>query len=209
MIKKISKLIVFVLFLIVLSPLIVNYYIIFTTKDKIYDENNINSNFKYGLVLGCSVKKNGEPSKMLKDRLDTVNKMYQDKVIKKIIVSGDHNDDYSEVLVMDEYLKNLGVPSEDILLDKEGYSTGDSLENYSEKYNKEKVLIITQEYHLYRALFIANKLGMNAFGVSAPKIKYKGYVQREIREILARNKDFVKYNFNVVNNNLSKTKDFL
>ena len=96
---------------------------------------------------------------------------------------------------MKNYLLDSNIPIEDILIDELGYSTGESITNYKNNYKDKSLIIITQEYHLYRALFIANKLEINAIGVSAKKVNYNGQLFREIREILARNKDFALYKF--------------
>ena len=93
---------------------------------------------------------------------------------------------------MKDYIIELGVPSEDVFLDHAGFSTYESMYRAGEVFEAEKVLIVTQEYHLYRALYIANRLGLNAYGVNSDPREYGGQLYREIREILARNKDFVK-----------------
>ena len=92
---------------------------------------------------------------------------------------------------MRDYTLEKGINSKDIFMDHAGFSTYDSIYRAKEIFLAKKVIIVTQEYHLYRALYIANELGLDAVGVSAPKIYY-GQEMRDVREVLARNKDFVQ-----------------
>ena len=145
------------------------------------------------LVLGCQVREDGSLSLMLQDRIDKAIELYEAGVSDKIIVSGDHGrEEYDEVNAMKNYLIEKGIPSENIFMDHAGFSTYESLYRAQYIFKVEKVLVVTQEYHLYRAVYIGNKLGIETYGVPAAKILYYGQTSREIREILARNKDFVK-----------------
>lgn len=128
---------------------------------------------------------------MLEDRLQQGLELYKNGVSNKILVSGDHGKtDYDEVQVMKNYLIERGVPSEDVFMDHAGFSTYDSMYRAKNIFKVEKVVVVTQEYHLYRALYSANKLGMDAYGVSSDLHIYGGQDKREFREIFARNKDF-------------------
>lgn len=142
------------------------------------------------LVLGAGVVNNEEPSLILKQRLDQAFEVYELAPEKRLIMSGDHRDIYyNEVAVMKDYLVNKGVPSSQIYLDHAGYSTYASLYRLKEVIGEERVIIVTQGYHLSRALMLARGLGLDAVGVPAPDSKSsRGY--REMREIFARVKDF-------------------
>lgn len=143
------------------------------------------------LVLGCKVKDNGEPSPMLLDRLITGTELYKEGAAPKILMSGDHGrDTYDEVNVMKKYALNNGVPSEDVFMDHAGFSTYDSIYRAKHIFEAKKVIIVTQEYHLNRALYLAHKLGLEAYGVPADLRDYSGQTMRDIREIAARCKDF-------------------
>lgn len=192
--KKI-KLIIIICLILSLIPLGINFFVIFQTVDKIYNEKEINSEYDIALVLGCSALKDGTPSKMLRDRLNTAIYLYENKLVKKILISGDHTKTYSEITAMNKYLIEYGINENDILIDEKGYSTNESIINYQREYESKSVILVTQQYHLYRALFIADKLGINAIGAHAKLINYNGQVFREIREILARNKDFFLFTF--------------
>lgn len=143
------------------------------------------------LVLGCGVREDGSPSHMLEDRLRRSVTLYREGAAAKILMSGDHGrTDYNEVGAMKQYAMDEGIPSEDIFMDHAGFSTYESMYRAKEIFAAEKVIIVTQEYHLYRALYIAERLGMEAYGVNADYRTYWGQISREGREVLARVKDF-------------------
>ncbi len=143
------------------------------------------------LVLGCKVDENGNPSNMLRDRLDTALSLYRAGLAPKLLMSGDHGQkEYNEVGAMKRYALEQGVPSEDVFMDHAGFSTYESIYRAIEVFHCERVLIVTQEYHLYRALYIARQLGLEARGVSATLHEYGSQSMRDVREFLARNKDF-------------------
>lgn len=145
------------------------------------------------VVLGCHVKDNGKPSDMLADRLKRGIELYEQGAAPKIIMSGDHGrKGYDEVNTMKQAAIQAGIPSRDIFMDHAGFSTYDSLYRAKEIFEADKIIIVTQEYHLYRALYIAEKLGIEAYGVHSDYHTYWGQSNRDAREILARCKDFVK-----------------
>ena len=134
-----------------------------------------------------------KPSPILEDRLLEGIKLYQNSVSDKIIMSGDHGRrEYDEVNIMKNYAIEKGIPSENIFMDHAGFSTYESIYRAKYIFEAKKVVIVTQEYHLYRALYIANQLGLEAYGVGADPRQYVGATYRELREILARDKDFIK-----------------
>ena len=142
------------------------------------------------IVLGCLVKSNGEPSDMLADRIAVGITLYQNGTSPKLLMSGDHGQkDYDEVNVMKEVATRAGVPSEDVFMDHAGFSTYESIYRAKEIFGAQKIVIVTQEYHLHRALYIANALGIEAYGVSANLRGYAGQTKRDVREVLARIKD--------------------
>ena len=142
------------------------------------------------LILGCGVKNNA-PSRMLRDRLNKGIELYQNGVSGKFLMSGDHGrEDYDEVRVMKDYVTEAGVLPEDVFLDHAGFSTYESMYRAKEVFEAKKILIVTQEYHLYRAVYDARRLGLDAYGVAAEGDTYSGQTYRNLREILSRNKDF-------------------
>jgi vancomycin permeability regulator SanA len=142
------------------------------------------------LVLGCLVKADGTPSDMLYDRISVGVMLYQNGTSQKLLMSGDHGQkEYDEVNTMKTCAIDAGVPSEDVFMDHAGFSTYESVYRAKEIFGAKKIVIVTQEYHLYRALYVANALGMEAYGVSADLRGYSGQTKRDVREILARIKD--------------------
>lgn len=142
------------------------------------------------IVLGCKVRPDGSPSDMLKDRLDHAIALYESEAAPKILMSGDHGrTEYDEVGAMKDYAIAAGVPSSDVFMDHAGFSTYETVYRAKEVFDCKKVLIVTQEYHLYRALYTAERLGLEAYGVAADGYDYPGQQLREMREILARCKD--------------------
>ena len=142
------------------------------------------------LVLGCFVKDDGRPSDMLFDRLTRGVELYGLGAAPKLLMSGDHGrEEYDEVAAMKQFAMDKGIPSEDVFMDHAGFSTYESIYRAKEIFQADKILIVTQEYHLYRALYIANQLGVEAYGVSSDYHTYVGQFMRDFREMLARVKD--------------------
>jgi vancomycin permeability regulator SanA len=175
----------------------VDFYMVSTTRSQILESTDLTGK-KYDciLVLGAGVWDGNKPSPMLEDRLLKGIELFEAGVSSRLLMSGDHGrPDYDEVNVMKDYAKAKGILSSSIFMDHAGFSTFDSLYRAREIFKVKSVLIVTQEYHLYRALYIARQLGLDAQGVAARKIVYAGQWIRDLREILARNKDFVKIMF--------------
>lgn len=142
------------------------------------------------IVLGCQVRPDGSVSDMLHDRLYRSVELYNAGVSGKILMSGDHGDlYYNEVGAMKQFALDNGVPSEDVFMDHAGFSTYETMYRAKEIFQARKVVIVTQEYHLYRAVYIAKQLGLEAYGVPSDLRTYSGQSKRDIREVLARCKD--------------------
>ncbi len=143
------------------------------------------------LVLGCQVWADGDPSHMLEDRLRRGVELYDAGAAPKLLMSGDHGQvEYNEVVAMKQYALNAGIISGDIFMDHAGFSTYESMYRAKEIFGVKKVIIVTQGYHLYRAVYIAESMGLEAYGVASDYRSYAGQMRRDIREILARVKDF-------------------
>lgn len=158
-----------------------------------YTKNDSDFNADAILVLGAAVRPDGSPSNMLRDRLDDGIALYKRGAAPKIIMSGDNGTaSYNEVAVMKQYAVDHGVPAEDIFCDHAGFSTYESMYRAKHVFGVEKLIVATQTYHLYRALYAAQGLGMEAIGVPCDTIEYSGQLLRDIREVPARTKDFFK-----------------
>lgn len=171
----------------------INIYVKNKVKDKIIDVEAAKelTDVDCIIVLGASVLDSETPSLMLEDRLKKGIELYYATSVPKLLMSGDHGGMYyDEVNVMKNYAIKEGVPSSDIFMDHAGFSTYESMYRAKEIFGAKKVIIVTQEYHLTRAIYIAEALGLEAYGVPAEDIRYNGQTGRDIREFLAIAKDF-------------------
>ncbi len=147
------------------------------------------------LVLGAGVKTNKGVSPVFADRLDTAMALYQKGLVKKIIVSGDHGTDvYDETNAGKDYLLTLGAPDTDIFLDHAGFDTYDSVARAKNIFQADTLLITTQDFHLPRALYIANRIGLEAWGCRADKRFYSNINNMKRREWLASIKAWLDVN---------------
>lgn len=177
-----------------LALFLVNLYII--RKERPYfissEEAAGLGNVDCVMVLGCGVRPDGSPSGMLKDRLDQGISLYKDGVTDRLLMSGDHGRvNYDEVNLMKQYAIDEGVPSEDIFMDHAGFSTYESMYRARDIFQVKKIVIVTQQYHMYRALYLAQAMGMEAYGVTSDPRRYGGQKMRDLRELLARPKDMI------------------
>ncbi len=191
--KKLVKFFIALIIIICCIVTIINLYMLAMVYNKIININSVSQdNYNCILVLGAGIR-NNEPSPMLEDRLKTAIKLYQKGISKKILVSGDHEfESHDEVNIMKKYLVDAGIPSSDVFMDHAGLSTYDSIYRAKHIFGANKVIIVTQKYHLFRALYIAKKLDVSSRGISADERIYIGQSKRNIREIAARVKDFIK-----------------
>ena len=184
----------FIIIFLIGSAFMINLYIKQSTKNQIIDNDDYSKldDVDCILVLGAAIWKD-KPSPMLQDRLLEAISLYKKGAAPKIIMSGDHGrKGYDEVNIMKKFAIDKGVPSEDIFMDHAGFSTYESIYRAKEIFGVKKTIIVTQKYHLYRALYIANQFGIKAYGVGSDPRKYEGEKYRNFREFLARNKDFIK-----------------
>ncbi len=169
----------------------IDFYVKKSTEKYILTPENAGSGYDCILVLGCGVY-GSTPSHMLEDRLLQGIELYENGASGKMLMSGDHGrENYDEVNVMKDFATERGVASENVFMDHAGFSTYESMYRAKEIFKAEKILIVTQDYHLYRAIYDARALGLEAYGVASDPRSYSGQLYRDIREILARNKDFV------------------
>lgn len=193
-INRMIKIMIIGIIILMIAIFSLNIYVVNNTKNEIVKEENVSNieGVDCILILGAGIW-GDKPSPMLEDRLKEGITLYKKGTTKKIIMSGDHSrEDYDEVKIMKEYAESEGVPSEDIFMDHAGFSSYDSVYRAKEIFGVQKMIIVTQKYHLYRSLYIAKKLGIEAYGIESNLRTYPGQVFREIREILARDKDYFK-----------------
>ena len=176
-----------------------NVVTVATTKEHIVEPQAAEGyNADAIVVLGASVFADGTPSGILQDRLDDGIELYKAGVAPKLIMSGDNSTvSYNEVKAMKDYAISQGVPSQDIFCDHAGFSTYESMYRAKNVFGAERIVVATQTYHLYRALYAAQGLGLEAIGVASDYHDYSKQFQYDMREIPARTKDFFKTLFKV------------
>lgn len=169
-----------------------NLWVLGTQRENIVsDDEAAAANADAIVVLGASVMPNGTPSTILQDRLDTAIGLYKEGVADKLIMSGDGGDaSYNEPGAMKMYAVEQGVPSQDVFCDRAGFNTYDSMYRARHIFGAQRIVVVSQSYHLPRALYSANGLGMAAVGVASDARAYKKQAQYSLREIPARTKDF-------------------
>lgn len=190
-IKKIFALMICAALLCGIGALGIDYYVVKSTEKYILTPENAGEGYDCILVLGCGVH-GDTPSHMLEDRLLQGIELYENGASEKMLMSGDHGkENYDEVNVMKDFAVERGVSAENIFMDHAGFSTYESMYRAKEIFTAEKILIVTQDYHLHRAVYDARAMGIEAYGVASNPRTYAGQLYRDIREILARNKDFI------------------
>lgn len=152
-----------------------------------------NGPFDCILVLGAGLNAQGKPSPMLEDRLDLAIYLYQQGYSSKLLLSGDNGTEYyDEVTAMRNYVLGQGVPDSAVVCDYAGFSTYDSMYRAQGIFCVERAIVVTQGYHLSRALFIGKALDMDVYGAAADQETFNGQQARDLREIVARDKDLIK-----------------
>lgn len=167
----------------------INAYMISYVSDYILTEEDLeNQNFDCVMILGAGLW-DGDPSPMLQERLDFGLIAYETGCTEKILMSGDHGrEEYDEVNRMKDVAIENGVLADNVFMDHAGFSTYESMYRARDVFQVEKMVIVTQKYHLYRAVYDARKLGIDAYGFAAERLNYPFY--NDVREALARTKDF-------------------
>lgn len=163
-----------------------------TTKNQILsvEEAAVLEDVDCILVLGCGIHDDGSPSDMLHDRLRRSVELYEAGAAPKLLMSGDHGrKGYDEVDAMKSFAVEAGIPSENVFMDHAGFSTYETMVRAKEIFQAQKIIIVTQEYHLYRAMYIGQRLGMEVYGVSSNYRRYRNQKAMDTREVLARVKD--------------------
>ena len=176
------------------TPFVISAYVQKSTEGYLVtDQNAAELDADCILVLGAGLMPDETPNRMLQDRLDKGIELYKAGIAPKILLSGDNGqEEYDEVNAMKKYVMGAGIPSEDIFMDHAGFSTYESMYRAKDIFLVKRAIIVTQRYHQYRALYTARGLGIESYGVVSEPRTYSGQTYREIREILARDKDFVK-----------------
>lgn len=193
--KRLISALLLISFILMQVPLLINVYMFeFSNRYILTVEEAAEMNFDCALILGAGVW-GDSPSHMLEERLNKGIEVYNTGCTNRILMSGDHGrEDYDEVNVMKSFAVNCGATANEVFMDHAGFSTYESMYRARDVFCVDSVVIITQKYHLYRAIYDARKLGLDAYGVCADgqydyHISVRTY--NNSREALARCKDFV------------------
>ncbi len=177
----------FIAGLIAVFTLIVALIIQIFTSYYIYNyQGNIPSDYRVAVVFGAKVQANGQPTRFLKDRLDAAIRLYKEDQVDVILLSGEKlHENFNEIDVMEKYLLDRGVKIEDTYLDGAGLDTYSTIYRTKNIYQFDKVILISQSYHLKRALFLGKVFGLDCIGYNADSGPYKTEGKQSFREILA------------------------
>ncbi len=193
--KRFFKYVILGLGLLVIFIVVNNLVIYATTKSDIYDDFKEAPDAQVALIPGASVSPEGVLSPIFIDRVDMAIKLYEAKKVSKILVSGDNStESNNEVNPVRLYLISKGIPDQDIFLDHAGFDTYSTMYRARDIFEVSSALIVTQAFHLPRAVFIAHRLGLEASGVNADlgHILFRNYR----REVLANEKVVLDFLFN-------------
>ena len=178
--------------------IVLNRVVVSQSEDNIIDVGDVDSidkTYSAIVVLGAGIRDDGSPSHVLEDRLKGAVALYERGVSEIIVISGDNSgESYDEVSAMERYCLSAGIPKEAIVRDDIGFSTYETVYNTVES-GYDTIIFVTQKYHLYRAIYLAEAMGADADGFSADYRQYRGQTARDVREYLARCKDFLKIKF--------------
>ena len=157
------------------------------SRSKTYLPDNVPS-APIALVLGAGLNRDGTPGVVLRDRVETAAELYTLGKVDKLLMSGDNSSEYyNEPGAMQEYALSLGIPAEDIVLDYAGRRTYDSCYRAQAIFGVDHLIVVTQAFHLPRAIFLCNAFDINVTGVTADEANYnrRNYTFWWVREILA------------------------
>lgn len=154
--------------------------------DKLYANAEKIDPAPIAVVLGASVQNDGQPSDALRDRLLVAQSVYERKLVPKILVTGDDGQYHiDETKIMRSFLEARGVPPQDIIEDGHGYRTYESCKRAVQVFGIKRAIVITQRFHIGRALYLCNRMGMDARGIASDLTSYRRIAYFTLRDIAA------------------------
>lgn len=188
--KKILKLLIYSSLSILLIVTICNMVVFNSTKNQLYNDVKSIPKTKVGIVLGTSrLLRNGTKNLYFSYRINAAKLLFESKKVSYLILSGDNRvDEYNEPKDMHDALIALGVPDSCLILDYAGLRTFDSMVRSKEVFGQDSIIVISQEFHNARAVYISNKIGLTAFGFNAQKVTTQQAVKIKFREYFSRTK---------------------
>jgi len=185
----------YIVALLLIFVIIINLSIVAKTNDNIYSVDEmikIPDDFDCILILGAGIKNDGSPTDMLYDRLMAGYEAHKNGKSKFVFITGDsERKSYTETVTMERVLNENGIDSVHIISDGYGLSTYESIWRAKNVYGFKKVLIVSQKYHLHRSIYIAQELGLEAYGLDGALREYRKQPIYSLREYLARIKDMI------------------
>lgn len=190
-----TKVLIIILLAGIPEPWLINKHIVTYTSPYIHAAPEQFAEAQTAIVLGARVYSSGNVSAITCDRLLSGVELYKAGKVSKILISGDHGKkEYDEVNTMKHWILRHDVPEEDIFMDHAGFSTYDSMYRAKAVFNVKSAIVVTQDFHIARAVYLARKNGIQASGYPADKRPYLHMMYNQSREFLARVKDFFKVN---------------
>jgi SanA protein len=181
----------------VIFILIINLIVFWKSDKYIYTNVKEVPECYTAIVLGAFVSKSGYLSDILQDRVDMAIELYKNKKIKRFLLSGDHGRvEYDEVNSMKKYLTDNGIDTQDIFLDHAGFDTYNSMVRANRIFQVKDAIVVSQGFHLPRAIYIARSKGIKAYGIEADKRQYVSINKSRFREVIANIKAFYEVSIN-------------
>jgi len=190
LLKKVFKLLFYASIILFVIVVICNFTISMSTKKQLYTVADSIPKTKVGIVLGTSrLLSTGTKNLYFSYRIEAAKKLFNSGKVKYLILSGDNRvNDYNEPKDMQKALIEEGIPDSCLVLDYAGLRTFDSMVRCKEVFGQDSVIVISQEFHNARAIFIANKIGLKAFGFNARKVTTQQTTKMKFREFFSRTK---------------------
>lgn len=190
LLKKLFKVLFYSALAIILTCSVCHITIAKSTKAQLHDSVKTIPKTKVGIVLGTSrLLRNGTKNLYFSYRIQAAKKLFDAKKVSYLILSGDNRvDEYNEPKDMHDALLKVGIPDSCMVLDYAGLRTFDSMVRCKEIFGQDSVIVISQEFHNARAVYIANKIGLTAFGFNATKVTTQQTTKIKIREFFSRTK---------------------
>ncbi len=190
--KKLRKLFIRASLASIVSVGAILWYVKSSSNATIFKDINAVPSKYVAIIFGAGIRQDGTPSKYLKDRLEAGIQLYKHNKVKRILLSGDNGSKrYDELEVMKNYCLNAGVPAKDIFVDYAGFDTYSTVFRAKDLFKVDEAIMVTQAYHLERAIFLGNKMGIQSVGFAADNGSYSLAKKNELREQLALVKSFV------------------
>jgi SanA protein len=186
--KRLFRSIIWAIILATLFPILVWLLFRIIYDERIYTVDDAPHGYSVAIVFGAGLHRDGSPTPVLRDRVKAAVGLYDQGKVQKLLFSGDNRfEDYNEPGAMHEYALELGVPEEDIVLDYAGRRTYDTCYRANAIFKVDQAILVTQRFHLPRAIFLCDQLGIVSQGVASDLREYSSYSLRywNLREILA------------------------